>query len=439
MLWSKLFIPTLRDDSQPLLVRAAYMRGSAYLYLGQRVMRKMQSIVREEMIAMGGQEFGASANLLHLARELRTYRQLPQIWYRAEESYSFDLTAEGREESYRKHEGAYRRVFDRFGVKGAANDEESTEEIADPPGDLAPEEFHTPGQKTIADIAAFTGLPETSQMKSLVMVAGSEPVLALLRGDHQLSETKCAAVLGASDIRPARAEEIRELFGADAGSLGPVGIAQVGINKVRIIADEALRGRRNMIAGANKNDYHLRHVTPGEDFKAEFLDLRNKGCSEMARLLRVSAHLPDLHVTSEGGRDVRPAVGRYSMHLERILEAAAEQHRAQDGFVLPSSIAPFSVVVTPVHPTQLDAAHKIYEELLAAGADALLDDRDLRPGVKFKDADLIGVPYRINVGRKMAEGLVEMVERKSRQLTEVPVERIVQRWTTAIRSTAAPS
>ena len=434
MLWSKLFIPTLRDESQPLLARAAYVRGAAYLYLGQRALRKMKGIVREEMIAIGGQEFGAGANLLHLARELRSYRQLPQIWYRVEESYSFDLTAEGREESYRKHDGAYRRIFERCGLKYAAAGGEITEEIADPPGDFAPEEFHTPGQRTIADIAAFTGLPETSQMKSLVMVAGGEPVLALVRGDHQLSEAKCAAVLGVSEIRAARADEIRDLFGADAGSLGPV-----GTGKVRIIADEALRGRRNMIAGANKNDYHLRHVTPGEDFEAEFLDLRDKGSGELGRLLRLSAHLPDLHVTSEEGRDVTPAVGRYSIHLERILETAAELHRDEEGLVLPPSITPFAVVVTPVHPTQLETAHKIYEKLRAAGADALLDDRDLRPGVKFKDADLIGVPYRINVGRKMAEGVAEMVERKSRQLTEVLAENIVERWRDATRSTAAPS
>jgi prolyl-tRNA synthetase len=433
MLWSKLFIPTLRDDSQPLLARAGYMRGSAYLYLGQRALQKMEGMVREEMIAMGGQEFGAGANLLHLARELRSYRQLPQIWYRAEESYSFDLTGEGRDESYRKHEGVYGRILDRCGLKFSAGGGEPGGP-PDPPGDLEPEEFHTPGQKTIADIAAFTGLPETSQIKSLVMVAGGEPVLALVRGDHQLSEAKCAAVLGASDIRPARAEEIRDLFRADAGSLGPVGIA-----KVRIIADEALRGRRNMIAGANKNDYHLRHVTPGEDFEAEYLDLRDTAHVELARLLRLSARLPDLHVTSEEGRDVIPAVGRYSIYLERMLGAAAEQHRDEDGLALPPSIAPFSVVVTPVHPMQLEAAHKIYEELLAAGADALLDDRDLRPGVKFKDADLIGVPYRINAGRKMAEGLAEVVERKSRQLTEVRVEKIVERWMDATRSTAAPS
>lgn len=425
MLWSRLFIPTLRDDGQPLLARAGYKRGSAYLYLGQRVLRKMEGMVREELNAMGGQEFGASTNLLTLARELRSYRQLPQIWYRTEESYSFDLTGGGREESYRKHEGAYRRILDRCGLKYSDRDGELGGP-PDPPGDLLPEEFHTPGQKTIADIAAFTGLPEAAQIKSLVVVAVGEPVLALVRGDHHLSEAKCAAVLGASDIRPARAEEIHDLFGADAGSLGPVGVANV-----RIVADEALRGRRNMIAGANKNDYHLRHVTPGEDFEAEFLDLRDKTQGELVGLLRLSAHLPDLHVTSEEGSDVVPAVGRYSIHLEHILDAMAEQHRDADGLVLPSSIAPFFAVVTPVHSTQLEPAHKIYGELLAAGADGLLDDRDLRPGMKFKDADLIGVPYRINVGRKMADGVVEMVERKSRQMTEVRVEEIVER---AVRS-----
>jgi prolyl-tRNA synthetase len=154
----------------------------------------MEGMVREEMIAMGGQEFGAGANLLTLARELRSYRQLPQIWYRAEESYSFDLTGEGREKSYRMHEAAYCRIFDRCGCENSPVDSELGGR-PDPPGDLAPEEFHTPGQKTIADIAAFTGLPETSQMKSLVMVAGGAPVLALVRGDHQLSEAKCAAVL----------------------------------------------------------------------------------------------------------------------------------------------------------------------------------------------------------------------------------------------------
>jgi len=433
MLWSKLFIPTLRDESQPLLARAGYMRGPAYLYLGQRVIRKMEDLVREEMNALGAQEFGRGADLLHMARELRSYRQLPQIWRRAEESFSFDLTVEGREESYRGHEAAYRRILNRCGLEYSDAGGEPGSPV-DPPGDLAPQEFPTPGQKTIADIAAFTGLPEAAQIKSLVMVADGEPVLALVRGDHQLSQAKCAAVLGASDIRPARADEIRDLFGADAGSLGPV-----GMTKVRIIADQALRGRRNMIAGANKNDFHLRHVTPGEDFEAEFLDLREKAGGELVRLLRLSAHSLVLRVTGEDGRDVTLAVGRYSIHLERILAAAGEQHRDADGLALPSSIAPFSVVVTPVHPTQLEAAYKIYGDLLAAGADALLDDRDLRPGVKFKDADLIGVPCRINIGRKMAEGLVEMVERKSRQLTEVRVESLVERWTDATRSTAAPS
>src|SRR4029077_14133674 len=141
--------------------------------------------------------------------------------------------------------------------------------IADPEGDYAPESFHTPGRKTIADIADFTGLPETSQMKSLVLVADGRPVLALVRGDHSLNETKFAHAMQAAEFRPAHADEIRELFGAEAGSLGPV-----GVKNLRIVADEALRGRRNMIAGANKNDYHLRHVTPGEDFQPEYFDLR---------------------------------------------------------------------------------------------------------------------------------------------------------------------
>src|SRR5437867_1902195 len=141
--------------------------------------------------------------------------------------------------------------------------------VADPAGDLTPEEFHTPGRKTIADVAEFTKLPETSQMKSLVLVADGNPVLALVRGDHQLSETKFASAMGAGEVRPAQPDEMRKLLGADAGSLGPV-----GVTKFKILADCALENRHNMIAGANRDDYHLRHVTPGEDFQTEFRDLR---------------------------------------------------------------------------------------------------------------------------------------------------------------------
>src|SRR5579862_9575436 len=383
MHWSKLFIPTLRDDpaeaevaSHKLLLRAGYIRQVAagiytYLYLAQRSILKITRIVREEMDAIGGQEFLLPAlnpaelwqesgrwdvmgdNMFRLkdrfgrdlclgmtheevmtatARgELRSYKQLPQLWYQIQtkfrdeprpksgllrvrqfimkDSYSFDLDAAGLDVSYKKHHAAYCRIFDRCGLEyvvveahsGAMGGSQSHEFmvrseagedfvvhgknyaanlekavgipsppiVPDPEGDLTPEEFHTPGRKTIAEVAEFTKLPATSQMKSLVMVAGETPVLALLRGDHQLSETKLAGVMGAAEVRAAHPEEIRNWFGADAGSLGPV-----GIKNMRILCDEALRGRRNMIAGANKNDHHLRHVTPGEDFTAEFVDLR---------------------------------------------------------------------------------------------------------------------------------------------------------------------
>src|SRR5437588_7564664 len=385
MLWSKLFIPTLRENpaeaevvSHQLLLRAGYVRQLAagiynYLFLAQRSLLKIENIVREEMNAIGGQEMYLPAlnpaevwqesgrwdvmgdNLFRLkdrfgrdlclgmtheevmtviARgELRSYKQLPQIWYQIQtkfrdeqrpksgllrvrqfimkDSYTFDMDPAGLDIAYDKHYQAYCRIFDRCGLEyivveahsGAMGGSQSHEfmvasdagedfvavckgcgysanlekavsrptapKSADPEGDLAPEQFHTPGRKTIAEVAEFTKLPETSQVKSLVMVADGKPVLALLRGDHQLSETKFAAAVGATDIRTARPEEMREWLGADAGSLGPI-----GVTTMRIVADSALEGRRNMIAGANRDDYHLRHVTPGEDFKTEFRDLR---------------------------------------------------------------------------------------------------------------------------------------------------------------------
>ncbi|MDQ2899439.1 MAG: His/Gly/Thr/Pro-type tRNA ligase C-terminal domain-containing protein, partial [Acidobacteriota bacterium] len=309
---------------------------------------------------------------------------------------------------------------------------------ADPEGDGAPEEFHTPGRKTIAEVAEFTGLPETSQMKSLVMVAGGKPILALVRGDHQLSETKFAAALKAADVRPATPEEIRQAFGADPGSLGPV-----GIKGLAIILDAALEGRQNMIAGANRNDYHLRNVTPGEDFRAEIFDLRQvaagdtcqncgspleiKKSIEVGHIFKLGYKYSDsmgLRVLNAEGGEVAVIMGSYGIGLERILSAAVEQHHDKDGMALPPSIAPFTVVVTPVNisdAAQKQAAEEIYQSCLALGLDALLDDRDERAGVKFKDAELIGIPYRITVGKKLAQGMVELVERRGKVSRDVPV------------------
>jgi prolyl-tRNA synthetase len=554
MLWSQLFIPTLRESpaeaeiaSHQLLLRAGYIRQLAsgiynYLFLAQRSMRKIEAIVREEMDSIGAQELLLPAlhpaelwqesgrwdamgdNLFRLrdrfqrtlclgmtheevvtsvARgELRSYKQLPQIWYqiqtkfrdeprpragllrvrqfRMKDSYSFDIDTAGLDISYRKHQGAYGRILERCGLpylaveahSGAMGGGQSHEFavvsdagedtiavcpgcgyaanlekaisapsaplVPDPEGDLSPEPFDTPGQKTIADLANFTGLPETSQMKSLVLVADGKPVLAMLRGDHQLSETKFAVVAGDREFRAAFPEEIRAWFGAGAGSLGPV-----GVSNMPILADHALAGRRNMISGANRDGTHLRHVTPGEDFQAEMRDLREVAagdlCMTCGKPLKIEKTIEVGHIFKLGmkysepmalrvlnadGREVTPQMGSYGIGIERILCAAIEKFHDRDGMILPAPIAPFQAVVTPANTAdegQRAAAQAIYGECLALGIDTLLDDRDERPGVKFKDADLIGVPYRITVGRKLPGGLVELVDRKTRQSADVTV------------------
>ncbi len=559
MLWSGLFIPTLRDNpaeaevaSHRLLLRAGYIRQVAagiysYLFPARRSLLKIERIVREEMDGMGAQEFLLPAlnpaelwqesgrwdamgetmfrlkdrcgrdlclGMTHeeimtaTARgELRSYKQLPQIWYQIQtkfrdearpksgllrvrqfimkDSYSFDLDAEGLDVSYRKHYDAYRRIFARCGLEvipveahsGAMGGSQSMEfmvasdagedlivscpscryaanlekavsvaippAVDDPDTESAPEEFHTPGRKTIAEVAGFTGLPETSQMKSLVMVADGKPVLALVRGDHQLSETKFGqAAGGAAEVRPARADEIRGWFGADPGSLGPI-----GITVMPIIADLALESRRNMIAGANKNDYHLRNVTPVRDFQPRFADIRqvsqSDACAICGSELKVEKTIElglifklgtkysaamGLHVTAPNGEEIAPIMGSYGIGIERILCSAIEQNHDVAGMFLPVSIAPFTVIITPVNNADAalrDAARKIYDDCIAAGIDALYDDRDERPGVKFKDADLIGAPFRITIGKKLAQGFVELIERKGRAARDVAVGDVV--------------
>jgi prolyl-tRNA synthetase len=554
MLWSKLFIPTLREvpaeaevASHQLLLRAGYIRQLSaglynYLYLAQRSLLKIQAIVRQEMDAIGAQEMYLPAlnpaevwqesgrwdimgdNMFRLkdrfgrdlclgmtheeimtviARgELRSYKQLPQIWYQIQtkfrdeprpksgllrvrqflmkDAYSFDVDQAGLDAAYEKHYRAYCRIFERCGLEytaveahsGTMGGSQSHEfmvvsdagedfvaickscgysanlekavatpappAVPDPEGDLSPEEFHTPGRKTIAEVAEFTGLPETSQMKSLVLVADGKPVLALLRGDHQLSETKFGAIVNDPEFRPAHPEEIRQWFGAEAGSLGPV-----GVKNMPIIADHALVNRRNMIAGANKDDYHLRNVTLGEDFEAEIQDIRQVAagdqcphCSaplavsktvEIGHIFKLGYKYSDsmgLRVLGPDGKEMTPIMGSYGIGIERILTCAIELYHDKDGIVLPPTIAPFQVVITPANnsdESQYQAAREIYEKCLELGLDALLDDRDERPGVKFKDADLIGVPWRVVVGKKLSSGMVELVERKTRKSTDVTV------------------
>jgi len=558
MRWSQTFIPTLREEpaeaevpSHRLLLRAGYVRQVAagvyaHLFLAQRSLLKVMRIIREEMNAVGAQEFYLPAlnpvelwkesgryqsygetlfkltdrnqhemclgvtheeEMTNIARnELRSYKQLPQIWYQIQEkfrdeprpksgllrlrefwmkdSYSFDVDDAGLDISYQKHYRAYQRIFERCGLKfvvveafsgtmggthshefaapteagedslaisecGYAANLEKAEGQAPPvedlPGDAPPEPFPTPGQKTIDDLANFTGESPRRLMKTLVYVVESKPVVLLLRGDHTLSETKLTTALGTDVFRPATPEEALALHGAHLGSLGPV-----GLKGVRILADRALQGRKNLITGANRDDTHLRNVTPGRDFQAEYRDLRvvttGDLCPRCGRPLQIRiavelGHIfklgrrysETMHATvlDENGKEIPLVMGSYGIGVERILSAAVEQNHDQDGMFLPRVIAPFDVILTAANMDDADlraAAEKLYEEMLAHSVDVLFDDREERPGVKFKDADLIGVPYRVTLGkRKFAQGLAEIFQRSTKRVRDVKLSEVVER------------
>ncbi len=378
------------------------MRRNDYLFLGKRALSKIERRIRREIDAIGAQEVLIESSPRAIAEELRSYRQLPQIWYQfsglSMQSFSFDLDGS---------------AFDAMAKEvGQICGDEPRESFEDAPGDLSPEEFHTPGRRSIADVSQFTGLPPTMQMKSLVVVADGEVVLALVRGDQQLDREKLKWFLDAGEVRPASGDEIRNTFGADAGSLGPMGA------KVRIVCDESLHGRRNLICGANRNDYHLRNVTPGKDFDAEFHDIRD----DSAPIKRMRSAKSTLQVTGEKGESIQLAEGACEIFLDRLLDRAAELHCDADGLAWPDWIAPFAAIISPVNfadEMQRRVALDLHD---SAPADLLLDDRDERPGVKFKDADLIGIPYRITLGKKLADGVVDLRDRRARISQDVRVE-----------------
>jgi prolyl-tRNA synthetase len=573
--WSQLFIPTLREApadaevaSHRYLLRAGYVRQLAagiysHLFLGQRAMLKITQIVREEMDKIG-QEFNLPAlhpaeiwqesgrwqvmgdNMFRLKdrkgadlclgmteeevmtaiarRELRSYKQLPQIWYQIQskfrdeprpkagllrvrqftmkDSYSFDLDPAGLDVSYQKHYDAYCRIFDRCGLqyvvveahsgamggsqshefmvytdagedlvvscpscKYAANLEKATsrlEAVEDYPdvGDGKPVPVHTPGMKTIEEVARFLGVSPKNKMKTLALMATEAeggkprevPVVAFLRGDHSLNEAKLSGAIGTTAFRPMHPEEIEAVFGSPAGFLGPIGSenwAYKGI-KAKVLVERALLGRKNLIAGANKADYHLRNVTPQRDFPVSdemWADLRSveqgEACPKCGTPLKVAKAVEIGHIFKLGykysesmgarvldkeGKEVKPIMGSYGIGIERILTAAIEENHDDDGFFLPASIAPFQVVVTPTNAGDdklLAAAEEIAHQLQAAGFDVLLDDRDERPGVKFKDADLVGIPFRITIGKKLVEGKVEVFHRSTRTSQDASIPEII--------------
>jgi prolyl-tRNA synthetase len=318
------------------------------------------------------------------------------------------------------------------------------EPVVDAPGPDSPEQFPTPGVRTIEDLVAFEGgAAADRQIKTLVFMLEGDPALVLMRGDHPLQEQKLQDVTGAIDFRPAHPEEIRELLGADAGSLGAVGVAGV-----RIIADEALRDRTNMTTGANVNDFHLRGVSVERDIEiGQWADLREveagEPCVECGAAIDVfraieCGHIFKLgtkyseplgaHVLDENGKSRPIYMGSYGIGLERNMAAVVETHHDDKGIAWPVSVAPYEVVVTvlKLDEATVASAESIYFELQAMGIDVIIDDRNERPGVKFNDAELVGIPYRITVGpRGLAEGIVEVNVRASGETENVPLADVV--------------
>jgi prolyl-tRNA synthetase len=447
--------------------------------------------------------------------ELRSYKQLPQVWYQIQikhrdearpksglmrlrtfimkDAYTFDVDRAGLDKSFLDQREAYKRIFTRCGIQfliveassGAMGGSESNEfmartpagedfivscpdcgyaanlekaisridEIADEPGPAAPEEFPTPGVRTIEDLTTFPGGADANrQIKSLVFFATIDgeqrPVLVLLRGDHQLHEIKLSDSLRATAVRPAHPEEIKDLLGASAGSLGGVG-AKNRSRELRIVADSALKNRRNMTTGANKDDHHLRGVDIARDIPVdEWFELRTveagdkcprcetgtleifKGM-EIGHIFKLGTKYSDsmgATVLTQDGKQVPIVMGSYGIGVERIITATVEQQHDDDGIIWPKELAPFDVVVTITNMKQDEvrqAGEKLYEELQRAGLDVLLDDRDERAGVKFKDADLIGIPYRVTIGKKIADGMVELFDRRAKKSEDVKIGDVV--------------
>jgi prolyl-tRNA synthetase len=343
------------------------------------------------------------------------------------------------------------------------------------------EEFPTPGIRTIEELANFPdGAPADRQIKTLVYVAKlaehseflkqlvyrkvpdekarSPFVLALLRGDHQLQETKLMDALAASEVRPAHPDEIRELLGASAGSLGAVGArerARAAGHEIILIADNTLEKRYNMVTGANKDDFHLRGVYVTRDLDHShkkdldgYADLRMVSAAEwcprcqtgqleifkameIGHIFKLGTKYSETmgaYVLNQHGQEIPIVMGSYGIGVERIITAAVEQNYDENGIIWPKTLAPFDVVVTitNVKDEKLrEAGDKLYQDLQHAGLDVLLDDRDERAGVKFKDADLIGIPYRITLGRKIGDGLVELFDRRTKQSEDVKLDEIV--------------
>jgi prolyl-tRNA synthetase len=548
---SKLFLPTLREDpadadavSHKLLVRGGFVRQVSaglwtYLPLGWKIHRKIEQIIREEMDAIGAQEFLCPVltpielwqatgrdkipEIFHLtdrsgrpyilpltheetftfhAREIRSYKELPQLWYHFQvkdrdeprprggllrvrefimkDAYSFDRDEESAVVSFEKNRGAYHRIFDRCGVEAhevkaesgimggeltfdflapsgsgenvlvrcERGDYAADAEIAQgvprapqfPPPLAKAEEVETPGVTTCEGLAEFLGVDLAATSKAMpVTTEDGRVVLALVRGDDRLSESKLLSALKTGS-RPSTDEEIRAAFGASGGSLGPVRFDG------EVIADLTLR-EGQFVAGANRDGFHLRGVQAGRDYEPRFVDLREPvegdRCPECGGRLTFQTAIEVGHIFSfgdkyssglgatfldEDGREKPLLGGSYGIGPGRVMAAVVEQRHDERGIAWPAALAPYDVYVVALAGAGegvLEIAEEVARRYEEAGFDVLLDDRDLRPGEKFADADLIGCPTRVTVGKKtLQDRAVDVLERATRDERRVALDEV---------------
>jgi prolyl-tRNA synthetase len=519
-----------------------------YLPLGLRSIRKVENIVREEMnragaieILMPGvipselwkeserwEQYGKELLRIKdrkdaefclgptheevvtdlVRREIKSYRQMPINLYQIQskfrdeirprfglmrgrefimkDAYSFDVDGDAADLSYEKMYQAYRRIFERCGLRFraveadtgsiggssshefmvladsgedaivscssceyAANVEKAESrpveavEHADP---RPLERVATPEKRTIEEVSEFLGVHAASMLKTLVLLADNEPVIALVRGDHELNEIKLKNVLDCTELEMAGDEVVTKVTGAPVGFAGPVGM------KVKIIADLAVKGMKNSVTGGNEKDLHLKNVNLERDFQVtRFADIRNVvhgdacprcegGILEMWRGIEVghvfklgtkySKALKATFLDADGKEQII-FMGCYGIGIGRTVAACIEQNHDENGIIFPIPIAPFQCIISALNIKEepvREASESIYRQLSEAGVEVLLDDRDERPGFKFKDADLIGIPLRIVVGSKnLAQGNVELKDRKSGEVSLLPIAAAVEK------------
>ncbi|UCE78222.1 MAG: proline--tRNA ligase [Nitrospiraceae bacterium] len=553
MRFSKLFIPTLREEpadaesiSHILMLRAGYIRQLAaglyiYLPLFQKVLNRINAVIRQEMDAIGAQEIVMPA--LHPAeiwqqtgrwdtigdemfrlkdrghrdmclgmtheeivtwlasREIRSYRDLPQVWYQLQtkmrdearpksgvlrtrefmmkDSYSFDVSEDALDRNYKLHAEAYHRIFERCGLQfmqvesdpGMMGGAISHEFMAPSPSgedDVAlcescgyaanvelarsiphkketkirdPEEVHTPEKRTVEEVSRFLKLSSSDFIKSLLMISDDGPVLALIRGDQALHEKKLSKKIG--NHRPAHKEEVKDILGVEAGFIGPLG------QKIRMIADECLK-EGVYVCGANKQHYHMSGIAAERDFTPEWHDIHvaqegdlcvncNAGLTvrrviEIGNIFKLGTKYSEplkAYFLDENGNEKPIIMGSYGIGPARIAAAAIEQNHDRDGIIWSPDIAPFHIEILPLNLNDkktVSVAEKIYNELSESGIDVLIDDREVRAGVKFKDADLIGIPTQVIIGEKnLKNGLVEVKDRKTKTSATIAIEEVTER------------